>query len=103
MFTKSIPELKEERYWIFIDSKGAPSIAKVKTIRRWYDKTSKTNITEVDVIENIFGGFHKGMRLNIDFPWQLQKTLEDAMKVMILAIFSSRGADSFFWNEAPWE
>lgn len=103
MFTKSMPELKEERYWIFIDSKGAPSIAKVKTIKRWYDKVSKLNVIKVDVIENVFGSYHKGMRLGLNNLWQLQKTLEDARKLMVLAIFSSKGIDSFFWGQPPWE
>lgn len=103
MFTKSMPELKEERYWIFIDSKGAPSITKVEITRRWYDKVNKSNVIKVNVIENIFGSFHKGMRLSIDYPWQLQKTLEDARKVMILATLSSKGIDSFFYDQPPWE
>jgi len=103
MFTKSIPKLKEERYWTFVDYDGRPSIAKVKTLRRWYDKVNKATVTKVKVIDDIFGKFRKGAKIVIDYPWQLQKTLEDAMRVMIIAIFHSKRNYPFFWNKPPWE
>jgi len=103
MFINKVPEVGEERYWTFVDSyrDRNPSIVKVKFLDQRYDKITESNIIEVKIIENIFSNFSKGIIISLEYSWQLQKTLEDAMKIMILGIF--KGENAFFNDCPPWE
>jgi len=105
MYINKMPEAGEERYWTFINMRGKPTIAKVKVKHRWADEHITGALMEVEVTENIFNKYYKkGMTLNLNYAWTLQKTLGDAKKVMILGIFSLKGyRNSFFSPKPPWE
>lgn len=96
---------KEERYWCFVTTANTVMIMlKVRVIRRYKDKENNVYVMKCIIIETFPGikneAYKIGNIVRLDFPWQLQKTLEDARRVMIMGIFKAR--DAFFYDQPPW-
>jgi len=100
MYTKELPKPQEIRYWVFVDTDNNPYLVKVKVLRRWFDKENGYYVSNVTALEHIIGE-EEAKNFGVDSPWQMQKTLEDARKVMLIGIF--KGDQAFFHNKAPWE
>jgi hypothetical protein len=107
MFTKQPPKTGKKngeiRYWAFRDADGKLYLEKVKCIRKLFDKENDNDYYSCMLLEPI-SEFRLGMKPGyityIDHAWQLQKTLEDAQRLLILGVLKE--AD-FLLSSSPWE
>ena len=104
MYSNDEPKIGEERFLTHVDYDGNPSISKIKVVNRWADQDAGGMVNKVKVIDSLFGGWHAPLVLHIDYDWQLQKTLEDAKRVMFIGIFNSEKTGmTWLYREPPWE
>jgi len=107
MFINKMPQPKEERYWAFATLDKEISLFKVKILKRWYDRNSKSTVVTTEVLDIIYSvvahplsSYKIGQRIEMDFVWQLQETLEDAKKLLIMGAFFE---NAFYYSKPVWE
>jgi hypothetical protein len=93
----------EIRYWAFRDPSGQFYLEKVKCLRTTYDKENGHYIYRCELqspVSTFRLGMKPGYNTVIDYAWQLQKTLEDAQKLLIIGTLKE--AD-FLTSKPAWE
>lgn len=107
MFTREKPKTGkktgEVRYWAFRDATGNFYLEKVKCLRTRYDGENDYYIYDCELLEPVSKfriGMKPGYKLTIDHSWQLQKTLEDAQKLLI---FGALKEADFLISKPAWE
>lgn len=107
MFTKEKPKTGkkngEVRYWAFRDATDRFYLNKVKCLRTRYDGEAGYYVYDCELLEPVSEfriGMKPGFKLTIDYAWQLQKTLEDAQRLLIISALK----DAIFFTSKPaWE
>ena len=100
MFINKKPEIGEIRYFAFLSDGYEYLILKVSVLRRWTNKTTHRPVVKTEIKEVILNssGYYKvGYDTTIDYIWQLQKSEEDAKRLLILGLFGK----GFYKEEAP--
>lgn len=100
MYNSDLLETGEIGYWCFFSLEIELFLLKFEVIDTWYDEAINTAIATSKVIKNYIGSYKVGQTIELDTPWQMQKTLENARRVTIMGIF--RGVNAFFYNDPPW-
>jgi hypothetical protein len=91
----------EIKYWCFVELDGEPVLLKVEILKFLHDKVTRKLIGAKVKGHKTFLGRPPVHIFNVEWLWQLQDTLEDAKRVMIMGVF--KGSDAFFKPEPPWE
>ncbi len=98
MYNKDVPEKDDIVYWTNVLG-YIVAIVKCKVVETEWDEDNEYEITRLNNIKNIAG--KAVSHFIVDYPWQLQKTLEDAKRIAIIGIFKSKY--SFLHQIPPWE
>lgn len=101
MYSNSLPEAGEIRYWCFFSLEVEPFLLRFEVIDTWYDEAINTTVATSKVIKSYIGDYKVSQTIELDTPWQMQKTLENARRVMIMGIF--KGLNTFFYSDPPWK
>lgn len=93
----------EIRYWALRDAVGNFYLEKVKCLRTIYDKENGYYIYQCELqgpVSKFRLGMKPGYNMVVDHAWQLQKTLEDAQRLLIIGALKE--AD-FLASKPVWE
>lgn len=115
MFINNLPKLGKNgdiRYYVFIVDGGKVTFQKVRCISRLYDKVNECFYIKCEVLEILkgdelygkeyeFSPSKDGKRYTIaDHAWELQETIEDAKKLLVLIALNEKSA----YDKVPvWE
>lgn len=105
MYNKEFPLQGEIAYWVDGYDQDNIAITVVKAGAVSHDKENGYDIIRVETVADAFG-LHSSSHFIVDYAWQLQDNLEDAMRVMIIALFKgsrSMGNSAFYKEQPPWE
>jgi len=83
----------EERFYVFLTDYGSFSIdnitfCKVKCVRRWYDKNNEYYVIDGIILEEYFSEGRIGKKTVIDHVWQLQRTKQEAQKILMILVMN---------------
>lgn len=105
MFTNSAPKTGRDngeiRYFAFVGDDYDVTFQKVKCLMRRFDKANGYEVTRCEILDaygpNIVyvPGF-----TTVDHDWQLQKTKENAMRLLVLEVFNEK---SSYKRKPVWE
>lgn len=102
------PEHGEDRYWTFISpgtqlNKHFILLAKVVVENITWDYENEYDIYHcrvTDIFADSRKKYEEGEVIIVDHAWQLQKTIEQAKKLIFYTLFKA-GVDAFFYGKAP--
>lgn len=93
----------EIRYWAFRDPSGQFYLEKVKCLGTMYDKENAHSIYQCELLKPVSKfrlGMKPGYNTVIDYAWQLQKTFEDAQRLLIIGTLKEA---NFLISKPVWE
>lgn len=107
-YTNSKPGRGETRYWAFVGHGRSPSkhfiiLAEVVVEKIRWDYENDYDIYEcrfVDIFADSQNSYEKGDTTIVDYPWQLQSTLQQAQALTISTLFK-QGAEGFLDSTPP--
>ncbi len=94
----------EERYYCWASQIAVDLrifIYKIKVLRKRYDQVNSKSSWDCEVLRTVLGEERNGLKFIVDYVWQLQRTEEDAKRLLILGIMS--GKETFYSDVAPWK
>lgn len=105
-YTNSKPSRGETRYWSFIGESREGKVilllkVEVQDVRWDYENEYDTYECKVlEIIVDSLGDYTSGSSVIVDFPWQMQKTLNQAQTLMLYGVLE-KGTEVFFSSAPP--